>query len=107
MVFDETNGSQEEQVDLDLVDDEEAPCDALQRMAISDVSPQDPSEQLQGQSLSDTTPPAQGLDQDEHEGEDEHHDQLQEESNDQGGDEDDGDQEESNSSKITTSMGVP
>jgi hypothetical protein len=28
-VFDETNGSQEEQVDLDLVDDEEAPCDAL------------------------------------------------------------------------------
>jgi hypothetical protein len=28
-VFDETNGSQKEQVDLDLVDDEEAPCDAL------------------------------------------------------------------------------
>jgi hypothetical protein len=28
-VFDETNGSQNEQVDLDLVDDEEAPCDAL------------------------------------------------------------------------------
>jgi hypothetical protein len=26
-VFDETNGSQEEQVDL--IDDEEAPCDAL------------------------------------------------------------------------------
>jgi hypothetical protein len=31
------------------------------------------------------------LDQDEHEGEDEHHDQVQEESNDQVGDEDDGD----------------
>jgi hypothetical protein len=29
VVFDETNGSQKEQVDLDLVDDEEAPCDAL------------------------------------------------------------------------------
>jgi hypothetical protein len=29
-VFDETNGSQNEQVDLDLVDDEEALCDALQ-----------------------------------------------------------------------------
>jgi hypothetical protein len=30
-VFDETNDSQKEQVNLDLVDDEEAPCDALQR----------------------------------------------------------------------------
>jgi hypothetical protein len=40
-VFDETNSTQEEQVDLDLVDDEEAPCDALQRMAIGDVRPQD------------------------------------------------------------------
>jgi hypothetical protein len=38
-MFDETNGSQEEQVDLDLIDDEEAPCDALQRMAIGDVRP--------------------------------------------------------------------
>jgi hypothetical protein len=28
-VFDETNDSQMEQVDLDLVEDEEAPCDAL------------------------------------------------------------------------------
>jgi hypothetical protein len=45
-VFDETNGSQKEQVDLDLVDEEEAPCDALQRMVIGDVSPQDPSNQL-------------------------------------------------------------
>jgi hypothetical protein len=38
-VFDETNGLQKEQVDLDHVDDEEAPCDALQRMAIGDVRP--------------------------------------------------------------------
>jgi hypothetical protein len=44
-VFDETNGSQKEQVDLDLIDDKEAPCDALQRMAIGDVRPQDPSDQ--------------------------------------------------------------
>jgi hypothetical protein len=29
MVFDETNGSQKEEVDLDLVDDEEATYDAL------------------------------------------------------------------------------
>jgi hypothetical protein len=28
-VFDVTNGSQKEQVDLDLVDDEEDPCNAL------------------------------------------------------------------------------
>jgi hypothetical protein len=66
-VFDETNGSQKEQVDLDLVDDEEAPCDALQRMAIDEVRPQDPN---------DTTPPAQGLDEDKHEEKDEHHDQV-------------------------------
>jgi hypothetical protein len=38
-VFDETNGSQKEQVDLDLVDDEEATCDALQKMVIGDVRP--------------------------------------------------------------------
>jgi hypothetical protein len=44
-VFDETNGSQKEQVDLDLIDDEEAPCDALQRMTIGDIRPQDPSDQ--------------------------------------------------------------
>jgi hypothetical protein len=37
MVFDETNVSQKEQVDL--VDDEEAPCDTLQRMMIGDIRP--------------------------------------------------------------------
>jgi hypothetical protein len=90
-VFDETNVSQKEQVDLDLVDDEEAPCDALQRMAIGDVRPQDPSNQPQKTSPNDTTPPAQGLDQDNHKEDVEPNDQGQEESNDQGGDEDDGD----------------
>jgi hypothetical protein len=93
-VFDETNGSQKEQVDLDLVDDEEAPCDALQRMAIGNVRPQDPNDQPQERSPNDTTPPTQGLDQDNHEEEDEHHDEVQEESKDQGGDEDDGDKGE-------------
>jgi hypothetical protein len=33
-VFDETNGSQVEQVDLDELDDEEAPCIALRNMSI-------------------------------------------------------------------------
>jgi hypothetical protein len=42
-VFDETNDSQKEQVDLDLIYDEEAPCGVLQRMTIDDVRPQDPS----------------------------------------------------------------
>jgi hypothetical protein len=44
-IFDEINGSQKEQVDFDLVDDEDAPCDALQRMAIGDVMPQDLNDQ--------------------------------------------------------------
>jgi hypothetical protein len=44
-VFDQTNGFQKEQVNLDLVYDEEASCDALQRMLIADVRPQDPSNQ--------------------------------------------------------------
>jgi hypothetical protein len=57
-VFDETNGSQKEQVDLDLVDDEEAPYDALQRMAIGEIRPQDASNQPQETSSNDTTPPA-------------------------------------------------
>jgi hypothetical protein len=90
-VLDETNASQKEQVDLDLVDDEETPCDALQRMAIGDVRPQDPNDQPQEQTPKDTTPPAQGLDQDNNKEEDGPNDQAQEERNDQGGDEDDGD----------------
>jgi hypothetical protein len=44
-VFDETNGSQKEQVDFDLVDNEETTYDALQRMTIGDVRAQDPSNQ--------------------------------------------------------------
>jgi hypothetical protein len=55
-VFDETNGSQVEQYDLDVVDDEEASCEALQRMTIGDVRPQDPNEH---QAPNDTTPPTQ------------------------------------------------
>jgi hypothetical protein len=46
-VFDETNDSQKEQVDFDLIDGEEALCDALQRMTIVDVRPQDQNDQPQ------------------------------------------------------------
>jgi transposase InsO family protein len=96
-VFDETNGSQVEQYDHNVVDDEEAPCDALQRMAIGDA----PSEHQASQAPNDTTPPTQDHEQDK---EDEHKDEQeepqnedqvhdQEENMDQGGDEDDGDHE--------------
>jgi hypothetical protein len=63
-------------------------------MAIGDIRPQDLSNQPQETSPNDTTPPAQGFDQDNHEEHVEPNDQVQEESNDQGGDEDDGDKEE-------------
>jgi hypothetical protein len=36
MVFDKTNSSQVEQYDLDVVDDQEAPCEALQKMVIGE-----------------------------------------------------------------------
>jgi hypothetical protein len=41
-VFDETNGSQVEQVDLNELDDEEAPCVALRNMSIGNVYPKNP-----------------------------------------------------------------
>jgi hypothetical protein len=49
IVFDETNGSQVERVDLDELDDEEAPCIALRNMSIGDVCPQEPEEPSQTQ----------------------------------------------------------
>jgi hypothetical protein len=44
IVFDETNGSQVEQVDLDELDDEEALCVALRNMSIGDVCPKESEE---------------------------------------------------------------
>jgi hypothetical protein len=41
IVFDETNGSQVEQVDPDELDDEEAPCVAVRNMSIGDVCPKE------------------------------------------------------------------
>jgi hypothetical protein len=88
MIFNETNDSRVEQYDFDIVDDEEAPCEALQRMAIGDVRPQDLSEPL---APNDTTPPTQDHEQDQENEQDEDKTHDQEESIDQGGDEDDGD----------------
>jgi hypothetical protein len=48
-VFDDINGSQVEQVDLDELDDEEAPCIALRNMSIGDVCPKESEEPPQAQ----------------------------------------------------------
>jgi hypothetical protein len=49
IVFDESNGSQVEQVDLDELDDEEAPCVALRNTSIGDVCPKESKEPTQAQ----------------------------------------------------------
>jgi hypothetical protein len=45
VVFDETNGSPREQVELDDVDEDEAPTVAMRTMTISDVRPQEQQDQ--------------------------------------------------------------
>jgi hypothetical protein len=49
IVFDETNGSQVEQVDVDELDDEVAPRVALRNMSIGDVCPKESEEPPQAQ----------------------------------------------------------
>jgi hypothetical protein len=74
IVFDETNGSQVEQVDLDELDDEEASCVALRNMSIGDVCPKESEEpplaQDQPSSLNQASPPTQDEDQAQDNGED-------------------------------------
>jgi hypothetical protein len=98
-VFDETNGSQVEQVDLDELDDEEAPCAALRNMSIRDVYPKEfeepPQTQDQPSSSNQAPPPTQYEEQalgDEEE--DQEDEPPQEEANDQGGDNEDKDKED-------------
>jgi hypothetical protein len=98
-VFDETNGSQVEQVDLDELDDEEAPCVALRNMSIGDVCPKESEELTQAQdqpsSSNQASPPIQD---EEHAPDNENKDQEdeppQEEDMDHGGDEDNQDKED-------------
>jgi hypothetical protein len=92
-MFDETNGSQVEQVDLDELDDEEAPCVALRNMSIRDVCPKEPKEpsQAQGQPSSSIqeSPPTQDEEMTQEEVDQDQDDEPpQEEDIDQGGDED-------------------
>jgi hypothetical protein len=67
IVFDETNGSQVEQVDLDELYDEEALCVALRNMSIGDVCPKESEEPPQAQdqpsSSLQASPPTQDEDQ--------------------------------------------
>jgi hypothetical protein len=98
IVFDETNGSQVKQVDLNELDDEEASCVALRNMSTGDVCPKEYKELTQAQEQPSSSmqayPPTQDEDQaQEEEDEDQDNEPPQEEDNDQGGD-DDGDKED-------------
>jgi hypothetical protein len=65
-VFDETNGSQVEQANLDEIGDEVAPCVALRNMSIGDVCPKEseepPHAQDQPSSSTQASPPTQDED---------------------------------------------
>jgi hypothetical protein len=99
IVFDETNGSQVEQVDLDELDDEEAPYVALRNMSIGDVCPKESEEPPQEQDQPSSSIQASLPTQDEvqaqgDEEEDQEDEPPQEEGNDQGGDEENQDKED-------------
>jgi hypothetical protein len=88
-VFDETNGSRVEQVDLDELDDEKASCVALRNMSIGDVCTKESKEPTQAldqpSSSNQASPPTQDEDQAQDD-EDQEDEPPQEEDNDQGGD---------------------
>jgi hypothetical protein len=99
IVFDETNGSQVEQVDLDKLDDEEAPCVALRNMSIGDVYPKESEEPPQAQDQPSSSiqayPPTQDEEMaQEDEDEDQDDEPPQEEDINQGGDKYDQDKED-------------
>jgi hypothetical protein len=88
-----------EQVDLDELDDEEAPCVALRNMSIGDVCPKEFEEPTQTQdhpSFSmQASPPTQNEDQaQDNEDEDQEDEPPQEEDYDQGGDDHDKDKDD-------------
>jgi hypothetical protein len=92
IVFDESNGSQVEQVDLDDLDDEEASCVVLRNMSIGVVYPKESKEPIQAQdqpsSSIQASPPTQDDEQVQGDEEEDQEDEPpQEEGNNQGGDE--------------------
>jgi hypothetical protein len=96
-VFDETNGSQVEQYDLNDVDDEDDPCDALRTMATGDVRPQEANEDQP--SSNEAAPPTQDDDQHQEGEQDKDNDQDHEMDNDQWGVEKDKDKDDQHKSK--------
>jgi hypothetical protein len=100
-VFDDTNDSQVVQYHIDDVDDEEDPCNALRKMAIGDVRPQEANEDQP--SSNEVVPPTQVDDQNQEGEQGEDDDQDHNMGNDQGGveqDEDKDDQHKSRSSPL-------
>jgi hypothetical protein len=97
-VFDETNDSQVEQVDLDEIGDEEALCVALRNMSIGDVCPNEseepPHAQDQPSSSTQASTPTQDEDKTQNDEGDQEVEPPQEESNDQVGDVHDQDEED-------------
>jgi hypothetical protein len=78
-----------EQVDLDELDDDEAPCVTLRNMSIGYVCPKEPSSSIQA------SPPTQDEEMAQEEKDKDQDDEpSQEEDIDQGGDEDDQDKED-------------
>jgi hypothetical protein len=59
VVFDETNGSPREQIDLDDIDEDDVPTTAMHTMAIGDVRPQEQQEKDQPSSSTQVHPPSQ------------------------------------------------
>jgi hypothetical protein len=98
-VFDETNGSQVEQVDLDELDDEEASCVALRNISIGNVCPKESEEPPQSKYQLSSSIQASPLTQDkdwtqEEDDEDQDDEPPQQEDIDQGGDYDNEDKED-------------
>jgi hypothetical protein len=99
IVFDETNGSQVEQDDLDELDDEEAPWVTLRNMSIGDVCPKESEESPHAQDQQSSSMQASPSTQDEDqaqgdENEDQEDEPPQQEDNDQGGDDTNQDKED-------------
>jgi hypothetical protein len=104
-VFDETNGSQVEQVDLDELDDEEAPCIALRNMSIGDVCPKESEEPTQAQDQQSSSTQASLPTQDKDQAQKEE-DEDQEDESSQGEDIDQGEMKMIKIRKMIKKLGI-
>src|SRR5579859_4432798 len=65
VTFDETNGSQKEQVDSHVIDDEEAPREAITHLTLGEVMPQVTQDQVEPSSSTRVEPPSTNDGQDQ------------------------------------------